>query len=381
MIDCPEPYRGQVFTIIVTNDCNLRCKYCYETNKCNRGTVSLDSVDKFTQMLISGVFDIGLKNYEIDLLGGDALMHPELCGKIIDTMLKRMVLDEFAGRNRVKFSICSNGTLFNRKAVRDFLIKYKPLLSLGVSIDGSPQLHDLNRVYKDGRGSMSDILSWWPWFKDNFPEDSLYTKATLSKESIPYMYESLVFMHENLGLKYIHQNFIMEDAHLTSSDIHLFKEQMEKCSDYVYAHKDELYWSMLDRVYAKRKRPCEGVPNLPRCGSGVMPTMDTDGLLYACPRWCPFAIGENTIKVGDVNTRFFDKAKAEAIHENAMRDKITKDEKCKLCAFEEQCAFCPAGCYGEFNELKRTTHICPITRVQSEVALNYWRRIDERANS
>ena len=86
-------------------------------------------------------------------------------------------------------------------------------------------------------------------------------------------------------------------------------------------------------------------------------------------------------KVGDIKTLFFDKAKAELIHENAMRDKITKDEKCKTCAFEEQCAFCPAGCYGEFNELKRTTHICPITRVQSEVALDYWRRIDERVSS
>ena len=165
MINCPEPYRGQVFTIIVTNDCNLRCKYCYETNKCNRGTVSLESVDKFTQMLISGVFDIGLKNYEIDLLGGDSLMHPTLCGEIIDTMIKRMVLDGLEGRNRIKFSICSNGTIFKRKDVRDFLIRYKPFLSLGVSIDGSPQLHDLNRVYKDGRGSMSDIIKWWPWFR------------------------------------------------------------------------------------------------------------------------------------------------------------------------------------------------------------------------
>ena len=76
-------------------------------------------------MIISGVFDIGLNSYEIDLLGGDALMHPDVCGKIIDTILKRMVLDEFVGRNRVKFSICSNGTLFSRKNVRDFLIRYK----------------------------------------------------------------------------------------------------------------------------------------------------------------------------------------------------------------------------------------------------------------
>ena len=377
MIRCPEPYRGQVFTVIVTNDCNLRCRYCYETDKGCRGTVSLKDVDAFASMLISGVFDIGMDSYEIDLLGGDALMHPDLCGKIIDTFLKRMVLEDFEGRNRVKFSICSNGTLFSRKDVRDFLLRYRPLLSLGVSIDGSPRLHDLNRVYKDGRGSMAEILMWWPWFRENFPEDSLFTKATLSRESIPYMHESLSFMHEELGLKYIHQNFIMEDSHLAPADIELFSDQMEKCSDYVFEHRDDLYWSMLDRVYTKRKKPGEKIPDIPRCGSGVMPTMDIDGKLYACPRWCPFAIGKNTISIGDVRTGDYFPEKARLIADGSKRSAITWHEHCMECEYEEQCAFCPAGCYGEYGELKRTMHICPVTRIQSEAAAVYWRRIDE----
>ena len=89
MIRCPEPYRGQVLTVMVTNDCNLRCRYCYETDKGCRGTVSLKDVDAFAGMLISGVFDIGMDSYEIDLLGGDALMHPEVIDACWDEFRRR----------------------------------------------------------------------------------------------------------------------------------------------------------------------------------------------------------------------------------------------------------------------------------------------------
>ena len=377
MIECPPSYYGQVLTIIVTNDCNLRCKYCYEYNKCNRGTISLETVDRFITMLIDGKFDVGMESFEIDLLGGDALMYPELCGRIIDATMKRMVLSGFKYRDNIKFSICSNGTLFRNPKVREFLIKYKPFLSMGVSIDGCPTLHDMNRVFPSGKGSMDSILKWWPWYQAEFPEDSKYTKATLSKASIPYIYESLVYMHEVLGLRYIHQNFIMENANLTAKDIADFDHQMVLCTEYMYQHKDDLYWSMLGKQYLARKNGTP-IPNVGRCGSGLMPTVDVDGQIYACPRWCPFAIGDKAISLGDVYSATFDKSKANFIAENCKRNIITKDPKCKTCDFEEQCAYCPAGCYGEFGEFKRTTYICPITRIQSKWAERYWRMIDEK---
>ena len=161
------------------------------------------------------------------------------------------------------------------------------------------------------------------------------------------------------------------------TDLEIFRTQMGKCSDYVYKHKNNLYWSMLDRVYTKRKKMNERIPAIPRCGSGVMPTMDIDGKLYACPRWCPFAIGKKTITIGDVRTGEYFPVKAQLIADGSKRSAITHSERCRTCEFEEQCAFCPAGCYAEFGELKRTMHICPITRIQSEAATVYWRRIDD----
>ncbi len=373
MIKCPKQYEGQVLTIVVTNDCNLRCKYCYEIDKKDRGTISLKSVEKFAKMIVAGKFNFKESkqtSYEIDLLGGDALMYPELCSQIIDTIIKQFVLSSFSYRNNFKFSICTNGTLFGNSKVREFLIKYKDVLSIGVSVDGCPTLHDMNRVYKNGNGSMAQILKWWPWFKANFPNDAQYTKSTLTPQSIPYMLESLKFLHEELGIKYIHQNFIMEDSHISEGDLKLLNSQMTKCCDYVFQHRNELYWSMIDKNYTRRS---EGIiPSENRCGSGSMPTVDIDGKLYACPRWCPFACGPKTIVLGDVEKEEYDLKKATEILELTKRNIITKDEKCKSCAYEAQCSFCPAGCYSEFGEFKRTTHICQITEIQAKWASFYW---------
>jgi hypothetical protein len=35
------------------------------------------------------------------------------------------------------------------------------------------------------------------------------------------------------------------------------------------------------------------------------------------------------------------------------------------------------GCYSEFGCLKRTTHICEITKLQSKAAEKYWKKIDD----
>ena len=72
-------------------------------------------------------------------------------------------------------------------------------------------------------------------------------KSTANKQSIPYLYDSLVYLHEQLGLRYINQNFIMEDTGCTQADYEELDRQMEKCTAYVLEHRDDLFWSMLSK--------------------------------------------------------------------------------------------------------------------------------------
>ena len=165
------------------------------------------------------------------------------------TLAKVMTTDTPNAKNwrgKLHFSISTNGTLFSEQA-RRFCEKYKDLLLVGISLDGCPEIHDANRVFPDGSGSMQSIIRHWPWYKKTFPIQSMQTKSTANRQSIPYLCDSLVYLHEELGLRYINQNFIMEDTGCTQADYEELDRQMEKCTAYVLEHLDDLFWSMLSK--------------------------------------------------------------------------------------------------------------------------------------
>ena len=404
MIHRMNDRQGFNVTINTTEDCNLACKYCYEINK-KKKNINIDTAKKFIDILIETDDIIGLDLMEdkesedykfedtimnkagitLDFIGGDSLMDVDTLDEIIKYFVFKLATSNTKNANLWRYnwrlSLSSNGTLFSDPKVRKFCEKYKDVLSLGVSIDGCPEIHDMNRVFKDGSPSMPAILENLEWYKKTFPLDSQQTKATCSRDSIPYLYDSLVFMHENLGLKYINQNFIMEDTGCTEEDYKLLEEQMEKCINYVFEHRDELYWSMIDlNVFAKHHRSegsdwdCKG-----HCGSGSMPALSIDGDIYPCFRWLPHTQEQknSSIIVGNIKDGFNNREGFVRVREGAYRKNCTKEEKCVTCEYESACSYCIGGCFSEFGEFKRTTYICEITKIQCEYAKKYWNMVGE----
>ena len=390
---------GLDVTINTTEDCNMRCKYCYEINKRNR-TISFDKCKKFIDLLLSDENYLGSLSEDcekhinsgliINFIGGDSLIDVDICDKTLTYLVYKLnttnTFRAIRWRTSWRCNITSNGTLFGDPKVRTFLTKWKDNISLGVSIDGCPIIHNKNRImaYKDQNGnevgSMDIILKNWDWYKTTFPVHSLNTKSTCSRDSIPYLYESLVFMHETLGLKYIHQNFIMEDTGCTEEDYQLLHEQMQKCIDYVYEHRDEMYWSMIDKLFLCKNEIVKDKEywNKPRCGSGVMPTLAIDGQIYPCFRWLPHTQHKDGLmSIGNVDEKIISISEFEKVREGAKRKTCTKDPKCFECEYEEACPYCIAGCYAEYGDFIRTTHICEITKIQVEYARKYWHRLGE----
>ena len=402
MLENLSAKEGLTVTFNTTEDCNMRCKYCYEINK-NKRSIDFEKCKKFIDLILSDDDYLCLEEDKygkefwrrgliIDLIGGDALMNVDICEKILTYVVYKLNTTNTnkarLWRNSWKCSISSNGTLLGEPKVRAFLEKWKWCISLGVSIDGCPEIHDKNRIMayrgKNGEevGSMDIILKNWEWYRKTFPYDSLQTKATCSKDTIPYLYESLVFMHEKLGLRYINQNFIMEDTGCTEEDYKLLREQMQKCIDYVYDHRDEMFWSMIDKGmlclnYGKNKKD-EEYQVTGRCGSGSMPALSIDGDIYPCFRWLPHTQKEKGVmSVGNINEGFIHKENFKAVREGSARCQCTRDPKCKDCEYEEACAYCIGGCYAEYGDFIRTTHICEITKIQVEFARKYWTRLGE----
>ena len=372
---------------------------CYEINK-RHVVMPIEYAKKMVDLILDDPDPIGVTGTEdawmlnngviLDFIGGDSFMHPDIIDEILTYFVQQCVIKNHRFLNNWRASISSNGTLFSNKPVRDLIEKWKDNMSIGVSVDGCPEIHDKNRIMaardENGNevGSMKYILEWWPWVKKNLQYTGEQTKATCSKDSIPYLFESLRFMHEVMGMKHINQNFIMEATGCTDEDYMLLDEQFEKCKNYLLEHRHELYWSMFDKAgieprsnsyKAHREAIKKGW-----CGSGAMPSLGIDGKIYPCFRWVPHTMQGyvdqvSNWNVGDVWNGFDHKERFRKV-KGATRESISS-RYCLACECEGACAYCVAGCFSEFNEFKRTEHICTITKLRMKWARIYWNELEE----
>lgn len=148
VLNSPTVDRRRVhrITLHVSNDCNLRCKYCYagggNYNR-SRTVMTLQTAKAFVDFC-EKTFD------HIDIIvffGGEPMMNVDVMEFICNQFKK----DYDEGRSLFipSFGIITNGTLLTPRIFR-FIEKNISILT--VSIDGLEKINDVNRVYRDGKG-------------------------------------------------------------------------------------------------------------------------------------------------------------------------------------------------------------------------------------
>lgn len=137
-------------TLCVSNDCNLRCKYCYAQGG-NYGSQRKIMEEKTARNFVdfcSREFD---KVDRILFFGGEPLLN----WKIIDLVC---TLFERKSYNKElplpSFSIVTNGTLFSEQ-IRSVIKKH--ISHVTVSVDGDKIVNDANRIFPNGSGSFDKI--------------------------------------------------------------------------------------------------------------------------------------------------------------------------------------------------------------------------------
>jgi uncharacterized protein len=134
--------------------CNLNCRYCFRDKAGEHELPDKTLIFKAIDYL---VYDCGqdLNNYTIGLnLAAEPLLHPELLEEIF-AYLKR--IRSKTGKNLEIFFI-TNGTVLNDKILK-LIKKIRKERSLSISIDGPREVHDANRVHKNGEGSYAEIIA------------------------------------------------------------------------------------------------------------------------------------------------------------------------------------------------------------------------------
>ena len=134
--------------------CNIRCKYCFYSN-----VSSLREVRSFGKMKAE-VAQKMIDNIYQDLADGDQLTlafqggEPTLAGLSYFKLITKLVSQQSKNVS-VQYALQTNGILINENWCRflkahDFLV--------GLSIDGHPMYHDLNRVDTKGRGTFHKVI-------------------------------------------------------------------------------------------------------------------------------------------------------------------------------------------------------------------------------
>ncbi len=164
-------------TINVANDCNMRCKYCWNHYGTYTGSPKLmdeNTAVKAVDFLFNRSEDS--KNLEIDFYGGEPLLNFDILKFCTEYAFKRAETEN----KKITFSIQTNGTLLD-----DGIIEYLEGRNFGIfmSIDGDSMYHDSVRIEKDGTGTWSKVTSAARKILDN-RRSKIQIRATLTPSNM-----------------------------------------------------------------------------------------------------------------------------------------------------------------------------------------------------
>ena len=307
--------RRKTVMLTVTEKCNLNCSYCYEHCKFPR-SMSFETAKKILDYEFS--LQDGFDFIEVDLFGGEPFLEFELLKEIHD-----YVLSIQSPHRRICFST-SNGTLIHG-SIQDWLERNKESFCVGISLDGTRQMHNINR-------SNSFDLIDIDFFKHCWPQQDI--KMTVSRESLPNLAEGIIFI-QSLGFA-CSGSFAFGINWDLDIDLPILEKQLDILAQYYLDHPlvpiAEILDLNLEYISLESSTPTRW------CGAGKqMKAYDVEGNCFPCQSFMQITQG-----------------KPVEIDESLFADETNLvDPKCKKCILNNVCSTCYGMNYsltGKINE-------------------------------
>ena len=279
---------AQVLTFVVTEDCNLRCKYCYITHKASNAKMSLVVAQKFIDYVLSE-FIKKQKAVVLVFIGGEPLLEVDLFDQICDYFKIKAFEknDDWCWNYRI--SISTNGINYSDSNVQSFIAKNRGKLSIGISVDGTKEKHDSQRIFPDGSGSYEIIDKNIPlWLSQTGGN----TKATFSSDDLKYLKDSIISLW-NKGIINVAANVIFENVWKEDDDL-LLEKQLTELAD--YALENNIFNKYYCSFFSDNLGGFYKEEDLRRtwCGSGKMLAVGPNGNIYPCIRFKDYSLNKHS---------------------------------------------------------------------------------------
>ncbi len=368
-------------TFIVTKDCQLACKYCYLVGKNEKERMSWEIAKQAIDYILQHEVDFPEESVIWDFIGGEPFLEIDLIDRICDYIKAQLFLLEHHWFNAYRFSFSTNGINYDSEKVQNFIQKNLTHLSVGITIDGTKQKHDLNRIWKGAgpeKGSYNDVVRNIPLWLSQFPKNG--TKVTISSADIPFIKDSVIHLY-TLGIHEVNINVVFEDVWKDGDDI-LFEEQLTELADAIIDgnYYEDYACSFFSEIIGK---PLDRVKdNQNWCGAGKMLSIDAAGNFYPCTRFAGYSLREKKpIIIGNVN---------DGIDTNKLRPFLTLDrrtqsnDECFNCEVASGCAWCQGENYdaAETSTIyQRSTAICKMHKARVRANNYYWNKLFQKLDN
>lgn len=256
-----------------TNNCCLRCSYCYIPTLGQNDYLSEDDIDIFCNKLIQSAKANQLSNITLRLAGGEPFLKFDLWKPYLVSL--KQELKDFDCELQVAF--LTNAVLLTDEII-DFVKENS--FGIGVSMDGLSEYQDKTRHFKDGTGSFSIVSKNVLRLKEKECTPNIMT--VVSNNNLDGLIDFTQYIIENS----LHCRFSL----VKKEDINITKtiDTLTKCY--------ELFDKAIDDGYNFSK--CHnfgdlkfGNPSIQTCSNAVnAAALYSDGSIYFCHR----LFGEDT---------------------------------------------------------------------------------------
>ncbi len=172
----------QFLSLVITEECNLRCSYCYMTGKNSKHVmpreVAFSAIDYFVDRPSQS------PSLVLDFIGGEPTMEMDLVVEIANYYKKKMAtIGSHPWKYSYMFQLSSNGTLYHSEKVQRFLWENRGHAYPAITIDGTKQKHDMHRVFANGKGSYDVVSNNVKLWVKQYPYGM--TKVPIGRDDVP----------------------------------------------------------------------------------------------------------------------------------------------------------------------------------------------------
>lgn len=334
--ECETKSSGKSLYLLLSHSCNQKCIYCLNGRKTYQKNRRIMMSEKVAFKAVETVFESISRNgrLEVVFFGGEPLLNWRLAKKIInycETMLKPKNPEK-----KIQYHLTTNLTIFPDDLM-ETARKYK--MTFLVNVDGPPDIHDITRPFRNGKGSFKTTARNIRRLINAGFEVAL--RATVTKYNHHRMLE-IAETHKELGgagCAFVPLNAIDSDEDALSYELCPSPSEFAKGLKKVYRSgiwPSERLFPFNE--YMGRLRP--GHRNSWGCGApwGNTPVINAEGKIFSCI----YLVGIPKFETGDIFAGDF--PRKEVVDKMLEIVNVDNNAKCSKCGFRYLCGGgCPVG--------------------------------------